>query len=234
MALTSGAYRCLYPQSRLAWNRCLRIGGALLFFEMLLVVALANMASHDQLLSESGPFEVGSIVLYLLASVVMLVPAFVGLERRMSWRGAVLLAVLAAREANFHNRFTTEGVLRMSYYFRAHVPLTERITVAIILLALIYVAMSFLVIYMPRILAGTRDGVPWALFGVFGYELLVLSKCLDAMTWMVRAVGIHWEPSLEVIKLFEETMEFTGAAALFLSAALWMLLTLSSCKQSTH
>ena len=225
--------RHVLPQSESAVVRCFGVAAALLAVEAVLVAFLSRAASSDQLLSESGPIEIGSVVLYLVASAFMLLPAVVGRGRKLSWRGAILLATLSARESDFHNRFTTEGVLRTSYYVRADVPLLERAVVLILLLALAYVSLSFLALYLPKLFAGIRRGSYWALFGACGFAMLALSKGLDAMTWAVRAIGLEWRPSLEIIGLTEETMELTGAAALLLSAAFWSIQQFRNKGQST-
>ncbi len=105
--------------------RCFGVAAALLAVEAVLVAFLSRAASSDQLLSESGPIEIRKRRPVSGRVGVHAAPRGRGQGSQAGWRGAILLATLSARESDFHNRFTTEGVLRTSYYVRADVPLLD-------------------------------------------------------------------------------------------------------------
>lgn len=220
------------PAAKSGWRRFAFIALGFVLLELALILFFSLDTTHKDWLKESGPIEMGSIAFYLLGVCVFLISFVAGKNRKFDWRGAVLTALLAGREADFQNRFTTEGVFRTSYYFRAQVPLLERIITLLVLAFIGYVVISFLVLYLSDLLRGLRKGTTWVLLGGFAVMMLAFSKVLDATTWFSAWLGTDWRPSLDLISIFEETSEFTGAAALFLSAVLCTLAhTRHSAKQ---
>ena len=164
--------------------------------------------------AESGPIETLSIGLHLLGASLLLVSALFLGDRGFAWRWAVILALFAAREADWHKKFTTEGIFRSSYYVRSEAPIIERVVVGFVLLLIAYVALSFVFGNLGRFLRAINSRTRWVMFGLIGLLLLISGKSLDAMTWITRAIGTDWRPQISTINLFEEIAEMTGALLL--------------------
>lgn len=174
-------------------------------------------------LAESGPVEIASIALHLAGAGILVLSGLFQGDRGFALRSAVILGLFAAREADFHNRFTTEGIFRTSYYFRSHAPTAEKAVVVAVLLLIAFVCLTLLAFYSPRVLRALRSGSAWAVAGALGLVLLVSGKSLDAMTWISRAIGTDYTPPIETVKVFEESTELVGAALLCAAALLYTL-----------
>lgn len=181
------------------------------FLISLIISFTVDEAARSSWVAESGPVETLTIGLHLLgASVLLLSALFLG-DRTFAWRWAFILGLFAAREADWHKKFTTEGIFRSSYYVRSEAPIMERVVVGLAMLLIAYVVLSFVFGNLGRLLGAIRSRTRWAMFGLVGILLLISGKSLDAMTWITRAIGTDWRPQIATVNLFEEVTEMTGA-----------------------
>ncbi len=198
------------------------LGAAILLFASVLVslvVALTvDSASHARWVAESGPIETASILFHLGSVLVLVLSALFLGDRRFALRWALIMGFFAAREADSHNRFTTEGIFRTSYYFKSSAPIIERVLVTLVLLAIAYVVLTFLAGSAGRLFMALRYRTRWVVCGAIGLILLIAGKSLDASTWITQAIGTDWRPQIETVNLFEEITELAGAALLCTSA----------------
>jgi hypothetical protein len=186
-----------------------------------LLVGLATRlppAHFSYIFSEVGPFEEMSIVLWLGASLVVL--AFARPLTSRSVIFALLFAAFAAREASWHKAFTTDSLLKISYYLKSPAPLTEKILAGIV--AALFIAMliyaAIVVIHFLFVNEGfaSRAGYWLVLAGV----LFVLVKLVDRTPSLVHDfTGQYLNVDVwRLMKAFEEGFEALTPALFALSA----------------
>jgi hypothetical protein len=168
--------------------------------------------------SEAGPFEEVSILLWLGASLAVLAFA-----RPLTSRGvifALLFAAFAAREASWHKAFTTDSLLKISYYLKSPASLTEKILAGVV--AALFIAMliyaAIVVIHFLFVKSGfaSRTGYWLVLAGV----LFVLVKLVDRTPSLLHDFTGH-QIQVDVwrlMKAFEEGFEALTPALFALSA----------------
>jgi hypothetical protein len=178
-----------------------------------LIISL--IAVQDEVLgmcltSESGPVQIFSVIGYLMASITAL---FLQWKERVSfgYGAAVLLLAMGLRELDFHDRFTTMGIMKTRFYISDTVPLIEKIIGAVVLLGLTWITVSFLLKHFRPFVTALRAGNKAVLLALHGIIFIIVSKFLDP------------SPSL-VICAIEETMEmaipYFFLLAMFLSIKL--------------
>ncbi len=174
------------------------------------LVAVQNEVLGMCLTSESGPVQIFSVIGYLLASITALVLQW---KERVSfgYGAAVLLLVMGLRELDFHDRFTTMGIMKTRFYISDTVPLTEKFIGAVVLLGLTCITVSFLLKYFRPFVTALKAGNKAAQLALHGTIFIIISKLLDP------------SPSL-IICAIEETMEmaipYFFLLAMFLSIKL--------------
>jgi hypothetical protein len=166
-----------------------------------LIISL--IAVQDEVLgmcltSESGPVQIFSVIGYLMAS-------------SFGYGAAVILLAMGLRELDFHDRFTTMGIMKTRFYISDTVPLTEKIIGALVLLGLTWITVSFLLKHFRPFVTTLRAGNKAALLALHGTIFIIVSKLIDP------------SPSL-IICAIEETMEmaipYFFLSAMFLSIKL--------------
>ena len=178
-----------------------------------LIISL--IAVQDEVLgicltSESGPVQIFSVIGYILAFIIAL---FLQWKERISfgYGAAVILLAMGLRELDFHDRFTTMGIMKARFYISDTVPLTEKIIGAVVLLGLTCITVSFLLKHFRPFVTALKAGNKAALLAVHGIIFIIVSKLIDP------------SPSL-VICAIEETMEmaipYFFLLAMFLSIKL--------------
>lgn len=195
------------------------VAGILAYAALLIGLATRLSPAHfSYIFSEAGPFEEVSIVLWLGASLVVLAFA-----RPLTSRGvifALLFAAFAAREASWHKAFTTDSLLKISYYLKSPAPLTEKILAGIV--AALFIAMliyaAIVVIHFLFVNSGftSRAGYWLVLAGV----LFVLVKLVDRTPSVLHDfTGHHIQVDVwRLMKAFEEGFEALTPALFALSA----------------
>jgi hypothetical protein len=171
---------------------------------------ISLIAVRDEVLgmfltSEDSPVQIFSVIGYFMAIITAV---FLQWKKRLSfgYGAAVIFLAMALRELDFHDRFTTMGIMKTRFYISATVPPTEKIIGAVILVALACIIVLFLVKNFQPFLAALRDKNRAALLALNGICFTIISKIIDP------------NPSL-IACAIEETMEF-AIPYFFLSAML--------------
>ena len=175
---------------------------------LLTSLIISLIAVRDEVLgmfltSESGPVQIFSVIGYFMAFMTAL---FLQWKGRLSFGywAAVLLLAMGLRELDFHDRFTTMGIMKTRFYISDAVPLTEKVIAAVVLLGLTWVTVAFLVKNFRPFVKALKGGNRAALLALNGICFTILSKLIDA------------NPSL-IICALEESMEM-GIPYFFLLA----------------
>lgn len=197
------------------------LAAAALFVGSLVMAFTLHDDARKAWLAESGPIETASIALHLAGAAILILSALLLPDRGFATRSALFLALFAAREADFHNRFTTEGIFRTSYFLKSGAPLAEKAAVAALLVFIAFVAIGYLPAYAKRYTSGLRQGTAWVYAALLGLAFLVAGKSLDASTGLLRSIGSSYEPPIQTVNLFEESTECVGAAMLFAATLLY-------------
>ncbi len=157
----------------------------LLYFSGLLVLAIALPASMMKpVFGETGPFELGSIALWLGMTVALL-------NTRKHWKTgtwislAALSLIAAMREADFQKAFTTEGFMKTNYYTNPNIPLPEKMLAGAIFLGILLVAISALYRGM-KFLYQTRLRTFGSLMLAEIFVLLFITKVCDRLPAIVK------------------------------------------------
>ncbi|NEQ55051.1 MAG: hypothetical protein F6K11_33830 [Leptolyngbya sp. SIO3F4] len=178
--------------------------------------------ARQQFLAESGPVETGSALSYVAITVLLCGFSFWRVDRRFTLQTAAISALLLARELDCHNRFTTEGVFRSSFYFRNNASISEKIIVSIIMIGIIVLLVDYARKYTGRYIRGALSLTPWILCVGAGFVMIVLGKAMDSSTWAFEAVGVEQQLSISLINILEESLEFAGAVALLCASVLFI------------
>jgi len=164
------------------------------------------LETSSAIFSEQGAVEIMSEALWLALAVALLAyfratPAAIV--------GAGLALAAAAREADWHNEFTKESVLKLSFYGSAEHDLLAQLLagslVAVILLCGFVVAWR--VVCLVR--EDPRRAPPWAGGTLVALAAMILSKCLDRAPAILReTVSIDLsERAISVLRAWEEGLE---------------------------
>ncbi|MBC2600821.1 hypothetical protein [Puniceicoccus vermicola] len=156
----------------------LAILAVLLGFLVIAPIVLSADA-FQRMFAEDGFFETLSFYGWIAGAVLIFVRV-----RPLGFRAvsfALLSLALAAREADWHKKFTTQGALKINFYLDSSAPLMERLIAGLIVLILIagmvyafYAAIRFLFFEGGW---SSRSALWLFATGV----LLVASKCLDRL-----------------------------------------------------
>jgi len=218
-AMTSaGAWNWLNFPRLTRLDRAILVG-LLVYAAMLL--GLAFRLSPERFaytFSEQGPFEEISIFLWLGASAVIV--WFVRPFTSRSITFALLFAAFAAREASWHKLYTTDSLLKISYYLKSSAPLTEKIIAGAV--AAIFIAMLLYAGYVVARFVFAEGGLSsragyWL---VLAGTIFVLSKIIDRTPSLTYDFTGH-DLNIDIrrlMKAFEEGFEAVTPALFALSA----------------
>ena len=186
----------------------------------LLLVLPRDMS--QRILTESGPVEHASALLYLAAFVAAGALA-VRARVRVFAATAVVLLAFGLRELDFHDRFTTRAVSQLRFFASSDVPLAEKAVVTLVLLGLGAAAG-----YLVWIAGGAARGgyralrQPGALAAAVGLALLPLSLLCDRV---VRLLTYDWaldpDHTLPYLIWIAEEVTELASPLLFLAALLF-------------
>jgi len=160
--------------------------------------------TRDGLMAESGPVEMGTVVLYGLISLTLII---MGLAQwfgrstvpasnrvpgpRYPFLLAFFVAVFAARELDFHSRWTTKDVFKTSFYVSPDVSLTELGLVLLVLGTIIAATLLVIYRYLPMVMERCRFGQIDGILPLSGLLLVLFSKSLDSGTGTLRRSGFN-------------------------------------------
>ena len=171
------------------------------------------------LFAETGPYEVMSIVLWVTLGGLLLLS--LPLQPRSVLAMAVLSFVFAAREADWHKKFTVMSLEKIKFYLSPDVPVLQKI-----LGGIVFIAVTIALIYLAKRLYnylvhenGLRS--PLGQLLVLPAVLLPLSKILDRIASQIYEIfGIRLPETIsQLIAAYEEGLEM-ALPALFIVALL--------------
>lgn len=173
-----------------------------------IIVSRLSPETARQLLSERGPIEQQSPILWIVLSIFSL--GLFGVRSISAWAAAYLALASAAREAGFHKLFTGESMLKISFYFHNEQPLQTKL-VAGICVVLIGVSTAWLIV---RIWKQFNSLAPAAMPAWVGMSLIVIatiaiSKAFDRSTAILEDT-FHFDMPLRIrlsILAVEESLE---------------------------
>lgn len=193
---------------------------ALLLVLPLIALALTHVQREAVYAGEGSIIEWVSVVQWGVLAVAM--PLIL---RRVSVNivaGMVVLLACAAREVDWHKRFTGYSVLKPKFYLSDEFPLMHRLVAAVLVgLFALSLAMATRAVWMHA----ARDGflrAKWVRLVGFAFILTALSKVVDRAPAMLEDLGMKLPRiAFEMAKAFEENAEvllpfiLTGAAVLY-------------------
>ncbi len=169
----------------------------------------ATSQAAGAVLTENGPVETASVALHLLVAGV----AFVFWRRHGGLFGflAVVEALMAMREMDFHRAFTTFGVFSTRLYARADVPLAEKLGAGLILLAIV-AALAGLLWRSRAEIRGMAAARSAAFHGLIAIAVFTVSlKEIDGLPRMLARVGVILSERAEILS---HSIEELGEMAL--------------------
>ena len=167
-----------------------------LIFLLLVLFAFSTTlgdTTRKALLSEDGPVEIASAVLYFVCCAYVLLKGGFGFFQRFPYL-VVIPMLFGMRELDFDKRFTTIGVLKSKFYVSPLVPLHTKLLVV----ALGLVVIALILLMLKRHFADFWDGVRnrtafgWGMLLVLA--MLVVSKSLDGLERKCTSLGVAVSP----------------------------------------
>lgn len=174
----------------------------------------------ELIFSESGYFEMASIALWMLAGMVMAVQArtISGLLAPAS----MVCFLCAMREADWHKKFTYDGITKLKYFTQSPAPIAEKSIAALVVL--LSVALLLRVIWIAgrrlRETDGFRDEKVWLV--MLGGHLFVVGKILDrSLSVLTKSLDVVFSPNVKcLVSAYEEGLEMV-TPLLFLLVCFW-------------
>ena len=174
----------------------------------------------NALTKEDGWIEVTTAALYLAAVVALL--ASWRLDARFFAHSAFIVGLLGARELDLHKAFTTDSVLTTRFFFRDHVPLTEKLVAGAVLAVLLVVVLRYL-----RHWRRLRDGLvrrsPAAISVALAILMLPATKFLDAFGRLLTGFGFEVTFNIDAVGIVEESLEMAIPVVIALAVAQYAL-----------
>ena len=184
------------------------------------VWAMLDATQRQHLMSERGPIEQASWMLWLVMAFAFALFAKPG--DRVSTRVAlvVMMAAFSAREADLHKEVTGKSVLKLSFYLQDF-PLHQKLIAGVVVVAVLVAAGLLIKRYGKQIWRGARSGdVVCTTVLIFLFSM-VISKVLDrSVNVLLEDYGIALPTQIgQLIGTTEESVE----AVLPLVAAIGLL-----------
>lgn len=192
------------------------------YFIFLTVLAWQlNDATSAELFSETGFFEKFSLVAWLSTGITLLF-RYAKTHPQSSIAISILCFLCAAREEDWHKKFTADGILKIKYYTQSAAPWTEKLPaalVAILFLSLIFYA-TYLAYHSWRNDSWQNNSA--VQLTLFGISMFFIGKILDRSSSLLQEhLDIDLPTSVgRFIGAYEEGFEMWGPL-LFAIAAMW-------------
>lgn len=195
----------------------------LIYLATSLIIALISVQDNflaKFLVRENGSVQTFTVIAYFMAFSTAVI---LQLQKRISFGigAAVIFLAMGLRELDFHDRFTTMGIMKSRFYISDTVPLQEKLIVILIVLILIWFIGRFLTKQFHPFRAALKKRDKAALLVLNGIIFTIISKIFDSIP-------------LLFIKIVEESMEL--AIPCFFLAALLLSVKLKEKKETvfTH
>lgn len=173
-------------------------------------------ATTDALITEGGPVETVTVVLYFAAAALTLL-RLGGRADRLHLLSVFFLVLFALREMDFHDRFTSRGITMLRFYTSPEVPLLEKLVVVLVLAVIGGALLLLGRDVLSRLRTGWRPPLPV----VAALALIPISIAFDRLVRMlVYDAGLPAGGTLAFSAfVFEETSELAIPALFLLAAA---------------
>lgn len=147
----------------------------------------SNDTRFTEIFSETGFFEQCSIITWILAAMVACGRAWKRRSKAMlaNFAHAMLFMLCAMREADWHKKFTAEGILKIKYYTRSAAALSEKIPAA-------FISLFFIALIVHALISGwnyvktkahLKQESTWIM--IAGIGLFFVGKILDRSVSML-------------------------------------------------
>lgn len=168
--------------------------------------------------SEGQLVENATVLLYGLALALLL--GWSKGERELRLLIALVVSLCAFRELDLHKAYTSESLLKISYYIKGDDPILGRIVAGIVLIAILALLFRTLV-YCRNLWAELRAGRPYAFSALTAILMLPISKVFDSSPRMIhKHLGIALDKELrQGLLLTEESLELAVPLLIILSIA---------------
>lgn len=191
---------------------------ALLLFSALLL----DRETQSYLSREHGEIEMGTVVGYFACIVLMLARGGNGFVVR-HWFLPLILLLMTLKELDFDKRFTTMGILKISFYLSAEVPVVEKLIALFIIALAMYAVVTLVKKHFSEFIVKLRSLRPEALAIGVAIAFVVISTGLDGLDRKLAGIGITTGESISTIaELIEEILEF--GIPLMLLIGIWTYL----------
>lgn len=135
-----------------------------------------SVDDFTELFAETGFFESCSIVLWLIAAAV--IPLRARPLRKDHAVFVLLFLFCAMREADWHKKFTGEGIFKLKYYLQSVAPLSEKLLAALAALLFFGVFGYSLYLFYRQIRSARRWTEPDRVI-LLGIIIFLITKVLD-------------------------------------------------------
>lgn len=196
----------------------------LTFAYFLLLTSVATWCDPQacaRLFSEQGFFEQFSIIAWIAAGLALLFRHRAS-SPHLAWSMTLLCFLCAAREDDWHKKFTTDGILKLKYYTKSVAPLSEKIPAALIASVFLLLIGYATVIAYRALRSGLWRASTSVQLSLFGIALFFVGKVFDRSISLIDEF-FHIKVPYSIghyIGAYEEGFEM-WSPLLFTVAALW-------------
>lgn len=172
------------------------------------------------LVREGHLIELVTVIEYFVAVLLLLWKGFKENAESLSL-SAIMVLLLALRELDYHEKFTTMGIFKTKFYVSPEVPVLEKSIVSVIVVLLILFVYYYLKKYTGPFWVELKKKNASAIFTAIGIGTMFFSKFLDSCSDYIEEIVINFydEPVL-FSRMIEETAEMI-IPILFILAALY-------------
>jgi hypothetical protein len=168
----------------------------------------------DAAISEGGPIESLSALGYFMGVILL------GFIRKPSSYPylIVILVLMGFRELDFHNRFTTLSLSKITFYVSPEVSLLEKMLGVILIMLILYVLVRLAGAHFSDFITALKRKEPPALGVCLGIGLIVFTKTLDGLARKLASVGMTMSNHLEQLTIITEEVFELGIPLMFIIA----------------
>lgn len=206
----------------------MKIIASVTFAYFLILTSLAwqlDQAQVTELFSEVGFFEQCSIAAWLTAGLSLLI-RHASINFKLASAMSLLCMLCAAREDDWHKKFTADGILKIKYYTTTAAPWSEKIPAALIVI--IFISLIYYATYLAYLAwrSSTWRHRPAQQLTILGIVLFFVGKILDrSISLLDNVLHITLPDAMgRMIGAYEEGFEM-WSPILFTVAALWPIAT---------
>jgi hypothetical protein len=143
------------------------------------------------LMREGGPIESLTEWTYLGAMVVAFFFGISVLNRKTVVAVLIVLAYMAAREADLHKALFSVSILKIRFWLDSGIPVTSKLIALAILLPIIWALLYFMAFYTLPFLAGLRARLPHAISIGMIFVVTGAAKVIDRSLNMLIEISSY-------------------------------------------